>query len=317
MSDYIVRATAGNGSIRTFAATTRDLVQHAREIHHTSPVASAALGRMLTAAAMMGSMLKGEKDIVTLQIRGEGPLQGLVVTSDSHARVKGYVFNPNVEIPDLYPGKLNVGGAIGNGYMSVIKDIGMREPYAGRIELVTGGIADDLTYYFAQSEQTPSAVGLGVLVETDTSIRRAGGFIIQLLPDATDEMIEKLEKKLATLPYVSDLLDMGKAKAFISTTAGTFCGQMPSPWQRPLTRTGTLRGTPFTRPTTRKPAGSPSRCPTPSMMRICSVTAFRTAAAASAARQPSTATSSPFRRGTKTTRCCLRLRGCAKPATSM
>lgn len=158
----------------------------------------------------MGSMLKGEKDIVTLQIRGEGPLQGLVVTSDSHARVKGYVFNPNVEIPDLYPGKLNVGGAIGNGYMSVIKDIGMREPYAGRIELVTGEIADDLTYYFAQSEQTPSAVGLGVLVETDTSIRRAGGFIIQLLPDATDEMIEKLEKKLATLPYVSDLLDMGK-----------------------------------------------------------------------------------------------------------
>ena len=122
MSDYIVRATAGNGSIRAFAATTRDLVQHAREIHHTSPVASAALGRMLTAAAMMGSMLKGEKDIVTLQIRGEGPLQGLVVTSDSHARVKGYVFNPNVEIPDLYPGKLNVGGAIGNGYMSVIKD---------------------------------------------------------------------------------------------------------------------------------------------------------------------------------------------------
>ena len=210
MSDYIVRATAGNGSIRAFAATTRDLVQHAREIHHTSPVASAALGRMLTAAAMMGSMLKGEKDIVTLQIRGEGPLQGLVVTSDSHARVKGYVFNPNVEIPDLYPGKLNVGGAIGNGYMRVIKDIGMREPYAGRIELVTGEIADDLTYYFAQSEQTPSAVGLGVLVETDTSIRRAGGFIIQLLPDATDEMIEKLEKKLATLPYVSDLLDMGK-----------------------------------------------------------------------------------------------------------
>ena len=137
MSDYIVRATAGNGSIRAFAATTWDLVQHAREIHHTSPVASAALGRMLTAAAMMGSMLKGEKDIVTLQIRGEGPLQGLVVTSDSHARVKGYVFNPNVEIPDLYPGKLNVGGAIGNGYMSVIKDIGMREPYAGRIELVS------------------------------------------------------------------------------------------------------------------------------------------------------------------------------------
>ena len=210
MSDYIVRATAGNGSIRAFAATTRDLVQHAREVHHTSPVASAALGRMLTAAAMMGSMLKGDKDILTLQVRGEGPLQGIVVTSDSKAQVKGYVFNPSVEIPDLIPGKLNVSGAIGAGHLSVIKDIGMREPYAGKIELVTGEIAEDLTYYFAQSEQTPFAIGLGVLVETDTSIRRAGGFIIQLLPDATDEMIDKLEKKLATIPYVSDLLDMGQ-----------------------------------------------------------------------------------------------------------
>ncbi|MBR4114303.1 MAG: Hsp33 family molecular chaperone HslO [Anaerotignum sp.] len=210
MSDYIVRATAGNGSIRAFAATTRDLVQHAREIHHTSPVASAALGRMLTAAAMMGSMLKGDKDLLTLQVRGDGPLQGVVVTSDSKSQVKGYVFNPNVEIPDLIPGKLNVSGAIGAGHLSVIKDIGMREPYAGKIELVTGEIAEDLTYYFAQSEQTPSAIGLGVLVETDTSIRRAGGFIIQLLPDATDEMIDKLEKKLATIPYVSDLLDMGQ-----------------------------------------------------------------------------------------------------------
>lgn len=210
MNDYIVRATAGNGSIRAFAATTRDLVQHAREIHHTSPVASAALGRMLTAAAMMGSMLKGEKDIMTLQIRGEGPLQGIVATGSSKAEVKGYVFNPSAEVPDLYPGKLNVGGAIGNGYLSVVKDIGMREPYAGRIELVTGEIAEDLTYYFAQSEQTPSAVGLGVLIETDTSIRRAGGFIIQLLPDATEEMIERLEKKLAAVPYVTDLLDMGE-----------------------------------------------------------------------------------------------------------
>ncbi len=210
MGDYIVRATAGNGSIRAFAATTQELVQFAREIHHTSPVASAALGRMLTAAAMMGSMLKGEKDLVTLQVRGDGPLQGIVVTSDSQARVKGYVFHPTVEIPDKYPGKLNVSGAIGNGYLSVIKDIGMKEPYAGRIELVTGEIAEDLTYYFAQSEQTPSAVGLGVLVDTDTSIRRAGGFMIQLLPDATEEMITKLEQKLNTIPYITDLMDMGK-----------------------------------------------------------------------------------------------------------
>ena len=210
MKDYIVRATAGGGSIRAFAATTRELVQHAREIHHTSPIASAALGRMLTAAAMMGTMLKGEKDILTLQLRGEGPLQGVVVTSDSKAQVKGYVFNPSVELPDQIPGKLDVRSAIGAGHLSVIKDIGMREPYAGKIELVSGEIAEDLTYYFAQSEQTPSAIGLGVLVETDTSIRRAGGFIIQLLPDATEEMIDRLEKKLATIPYVSDLLDMGQ-----------------------------------------------------------------------------------------------------------
>ena len=210
MKDYIVRATAGGGSIRAFAATTRELVQHAREIHHTSPIASAALGRMLTAAAMMGTMLKGEKDILTLQLRGEGPLQGVVVTSDSKAQVKGYVFNPSVELPDQIPGKLDVRSAIGAGHLSVIKDIGMREPYAGKIELVSGEIAEDLTYYFAQSEQTPSAIGLGVLVETDTSIRRAGGFIIQLLPDAAEEMIDRLEKKLAAIPYVSDLLDMGQ-----------------------------------------------------------------------------------------------------------
>ncbi len=210
MNDYIVRATAGDGSIRVFAATTRGLVQKAREIHHTSPVASAALGRLLTAAAMMGSMLKGDKDLVTLQIRGDGPLQGIVVSGDCCGRVKGYVFNPNVELPDKYPGKLDVGGAIGAGYLDVIKDIGMREPYAGRIELVTGEIAEDLTYYFAQSEQTPSAVGLGVLVETNTSVRRAGGFMIQLLPGADEGMVSRLEEKLRHVPYVTDLLDAGK-----------------------------------------------------------------------------------------------------------
>lgn len=210
MNDYIVRATAGNGSIRAFAATTGELVQKAREIHHTSPVASAALGRLLTAAAMMGSMLKGEKDLVTLQIRGNGPLQGIVVSGDCRGQVKGYVFNPNVELSDKYPGKLDVGGAVGAGYLDVIKDIGMREPYAGRIELVTGEIAEDLTYYFAQSEQTPSAVGLGVLVETDTSIRCAGGFMIQLLPGADEGMVSRLEEKLRNVPYVTDLLDAGK-----------------------------------------------------------------------------------------------------------
>lgn len=209
--DYIVRATAANGSIRAFAATTGNLVQYARQIHHTSPVASAALGRMLTAAAMMGSMLKGDKDLVTLQIRSLGPLKGIVVSADAQARVKGYVFQPNVEIPSKYPGKLDVGGAVGEGYLSVIRDIGMKEPYAGRIQLVSGEIAEDLTYYFAQSDQTPSAVGLGVLVDTDTSIRCAGGFIIQLMPDATEDTISKLETKLNQIPYVTDLLDMGKS----------------------------------------------------------------------------------------------------------
>ena len=199
--DYIIRATAANGSIRAFAATTGNLVQYARQIHHTSPVASAALGRMLTAAAMMGSMLKGDKDLVTLQIRSLGPLKGIVVSADAQARVKGYVFQPNVDIPSKYPGKLDVGGAVGEGYLSVIRDIGMKEPYAGRIQLVSGEIAEDLTYYFAQSDQTPSAVGLGVLVDTDTSIRCAGGFIIQLMPDATEDTISKLETKLNQIPY--------------------------------------------------------------------------------------------------------------------
>lgn len=209
MNDYIIRASAADGSIRAFAATTKEMVQHAREVHHTSPVASAALGRMLTAAAMMGSMLKGDKDLLTLQMRGIGPLKGVVVSGDSKSRVKGYVFNPNVDMPSKYPGKLDVSGAIGQGYMSVIRDVGLKEPYVGRIQLVSGEVAEDLTYYYAQSEQIPTAIGLGVLVETDTSIRQAGGFIIQLMPEASDEVISMLEARLNAVPYMTDLLDMG------------------------------------------------------------------------------------------------------------
>jgi len=209
MTDYVVRATAANGSIRAFAATTRDLVEQARKIHNTTPVASAALGRMLTAAAIMGTMLKGDKDLITLQIRGLGPLKGIVATGDSRGQVKGYVFNPDVDIPSKYPGKLDVSAAIGTGYMSVIQDVGLKEPYAGRIELVSGEIAEDLTYYFAQSEQTPSSVGLGVLVETDATVRRAGGFIIQVMPDAAEQAISLLEQRLNAIPYTTDLLDMG------------------------------------------------------------------------------------------------------------
>lgn len=209
MEDYIIRATAANGAIRAFAVTSKNTVETARSLHNTSPVATAALGRLLSAAAMMGIMLKGEKDLLTLQIRGDGPLQGIVVSADSQANVKGYVFNPYVEVPDKYEGKLDVSKAIGNGNISVIKDIGLKEPYCGQIELVSGEIAEDLTYYFAKSEQTPSAVGLGVLIDRDTTVMASGGFIIQLMPDADDEIAEKLEEKINRTPYVTTLLDMG------------------------------------------------------------------------------------------------------------
>lgn len=210
MEDYIIRATAGDGMIRAFACTTRNLVEEARKRHDTSPVSSAALGRMLTAVSMLGATLKNDRDLITLQIRGLGPLKGIVASGDSQSRVKGYVFNPYVDIPSKYPGKLDVSGAIGTGYLSVTKDIGLSKPYSGRIELVSGEIAEDLTYYFAQSEQVPSAVGLGVLVHTDTTIRQAGGFIVQLLPNASEEIISKLEYNLSRVPYTTDLLDMGK-----------------------------------------------------------------------------------------------------------
>lgn len=159
---------------------------------------------------MMGSTLKGEKDLITLQIRGDGPLQGIVVTADQKGRAKGYVFQPNVDIPSKYPGKLDVSGAIGKGSLRIIKDIGMKEPYSGEIALISGEIAEDLTYYFAQSEQTPSAVGLGVLVDRDTSVKHAGGFIVQLMPDTEEEVIAQLEKNIAQMPYVTDLYDMEK-----------------------------------------------------------------------------------------------------------
>lgn len=209
MSDYIVRATAANAQIRAFAATTREMVETARSTHDTSPVMTAALGRLLTAGAMMGSMLKGEKDILTLQIRGDGPAKGLTVTADSKANVKGYAIESQVMLPPNALGKLDVGGALGAGFLSVIKDMGLKEPYVGQTELQTGEIAEDLTYYFATSEQVPSAVGLGVLMERDNTVKQAGGFIIQLMPFAEEEVIEKLEKKLAEVTSVTKLLDDG------------------------------------------------------------------------------------------------------------
>ncbi len=177
MSDYIVRATAANAQIRAFAATTRELVETARKAHDTSPVVSAALGRLMTGGVMMGAMLKGDKDLLTLQVSGDGPLKGMTVTADSKGNVKGYANNPEVMLPPNARGKLDVGGAVGQGLLRVVKDMGLKEPYVGQTVLQTGEIAEDLTYYFATSEQVPSSVGLGVLMEKDNTVKQAGGFL--------------------------------------------------------------------------------------------------------------------------------------------
>lgn len=207
--DYVVRGTAAGGQIRGFAAATKNLTEYARQAHNTSPVATAALGRLLTAGAMMGNMLKGEKDILTLQIQSQGPLQGITVTADSHGNVKGYVGNPNVCIPANAKGKLDVAGAVGNGFLRVIKDMGLKEPYLGQVELSSGEIAEDLTYYFAVSEQVPSSVGLGVLMNRDNTVRQAGGFLIQLMPDTQERVIDRLEKNIHALKPVTTMLDEG------------------------------------------------------------------------------------------------------------
>lgn len=210
MADYIIRATAAQGQIRAFAATTRDVVETARQDHNTSPVATAALGRLLTAGAMMGSMMKHEDDLLTLKIEGDGPIGGLTVTADSMGSVKGYVNNPFVVLPCNDKGKLDVGGALGIGVLSVIQDIGLKEPYVGQTILVSGEIAEDLTYYYATSEQTPSSVALGVLMNKDNTVRQAGGFIIQLMPGASEEIIGTLETRLGEISSVTSLLDEGK-----------------------------------------------------------------------------------------------------------
>ena len=217
MNDYMIRATAADGQIRAFAATTRDMVENAKNAHNTSPVATAALGRLMTAAAMMGADLKGEKDLLTLRIEGSGPLGGLLVTANGHGDVKGYAFHPEVMLPPNAQGKLDVGGSLDLGVLSVIKDIGLKEPYVGQTQLVTGEIAEDLTYYFATSEQVPSSVALGVLMNKDNTVRQAGGFIIQLLPGASDEIIDKLEAKLSGISSITALLNAGKTPEEILT----------------------------------------------------------------------------------------------------
>lgn len=209
MQDYIIRATAAGGQIRAFAATTKNLTEAARQAHNTSPIATAALGRLLTGAGMMGVMMKGSQDLLTIKIQGDGPMKGLTVTADSKANVKGYVYNPQVMLPPNEFGKLDVGGALGLGVLSVIQDTGMKEPYVGQTILISGEIAEDLTYYYATSEQTPTSIALGVLMNRDNTVRQAGGFILQLLPGADEELIDHLEKNIKELPSVTTMLDEG------------------------------------------------------------------------------------------------------------
>lgn len=209
MADYLVRATAADARIRAFACTTRQTVENARQAHNSSPVVTAGLGRLLSAGVMMGSTLKGEDELITLQIKGEGPVRGMTVTATSRGKVKGYPIVPDVILPANALGKLDVGGAVGPGTLTVIKDMGLKEPYSGQVELQTGEIAEDLTYYFAVSEQVPSCVGLGVLMEKDNTVKQAGGFIVQLMPFAEDAIIEKLEENLKALPSVTAMLEQG------------------------------------------------------------------------------------------------------------
>lgn len=209
MSDYMVRATAADAMVRLFVCSSKELVEEARKIHDTTPVVTAALGRLLTAGSMMGTMLKGDNDLLTIQIKSSGIIGGLTVTADPKGNVKGYAINPQADLPLKENGKLDVGGAMGIGVMNVIKDMGLKEPYVGQTVLQTGEIGDDLTYYFATSEQVPSSVGLGVLVDRDYSVKQAGGFIVQLMPFATEEVISKLEENLSKITSVTTLFENG------------------------------------------------------------------------------------------------------------
>ena len=209
MKDYMIRAIAADGQVRAFAATTKEMVEAARSAHNTSPVATAGLGRLLTASVMMGSMMKNDTDLLTMNIRGNGVMGGITVTADNKGNAKGYVLEPMVLLPPNEKGKLDVGGAIGSGYLNVIKDIGLKDPYVGQVELVSGEIAEDLTYYYAVSEQTPSSVALGVLMSKDNTVSEAGGFILQLMPGASDEIIDKLEAKLSGITSVTTMLSKG------------------------------------------------------------------------------------------------------------
>ena len=210
MKDYMVRATAANETVRAFAVRSTELTAKARELHHTYPVVTAALGRLLSAGAMMGSMMKGDNDRLTLQMNGDGPIGQLTVTVDSHGNVKGFPEHADVDIPLKRPGKLDVGSAVGKGILNVIMDLGMDKPYNGQVEIQTGEIGDDLAYYFTVSEQTPSVVGLGVMVDTDSSVKHAGGYIIQVMPGASEETIKAIEDKVFLADSVTIMMEDGK-----------------------------------------------------------------------------------------------------------
>lgn len=210
MHDHIVRAITADGFVKAMAIASTDLVERARSIHHTTPTATAALGRVLTAASMMGNLQKVENGALTLQIKGGGPLGTILATSDATGNVRGYVHNPSITLLEKYAGKLDVGAAVGtDGMLTVIRDLQMKEPYVGSVALVSGEIADDVTAYFAQSEQTPTACALGVLVDTDQSVKVAGGYLIQLLPGAPDAVIDKLEQGIQKAGAVTPMLADG------------------------------------------------------------------------------------------------------------
>lgn len=210
MKDVMIRATSLNGNVRAFAIRSTQLVEELRRRHDTWPTASAALGRTVTAAAMMGAMLKGEEKL-TIQIKGGGPIGQIVADANPKGEVRGYVTNPHVHLPLNSIGKLDVAGAVGtDGFLHVIKDVGLKEPYRGNVPIISGEIGEDFTYYFYKSEQTPSAVGLGVLVNPDNSILAAGGFIVQILPGITDDELSNLEAQLAKIPPVSQLIHEGE-----------------------------------------------------------------------------------------------------------
>ena len=209
--DYIVNAITSNGAIRVVAADTTELCNRAQEIHKMSPTAAAALGRTLTAAAIMGSMLKSADDSLTIQLNGGGPIGKVVAVGDGNAKVKGYVGNPLVDLPLNEKGKLDVGGVIGrDGMLGIIRDLGLKEPYVGQVPLVNGEVAEDLTQYYATSEQLPTAVALGVLVDVDYTIKAAGGFILQVLPGAYDEDIDNVERTIQSISSVTEMLSNGK-----------------------------------------------------------------------------------------------------------